>query len=107
MNQSNSNHHKPTLTEISNYDNFSPFCCFPRLPLDFPDSAEMPLYLYGDKVCHELIEDCGIVIGRFYAFDYQQFEWGWQYLILAHQDGTIAATHLTYFCWEKTLQPLD
>ena len=92
---------------MSDSNNFFPLCCFPHLPLDFPDSAEMPLYLYGDKVCHDLIEDYGIVIGRFYAFQHQQCQWGWQYLVLDQQDWEIAPINFTYFCWEKDLQPLD
>ena len=92
---------------MSDSNNFFPLCCFPNLPLDFPDSAEIPLYLYGDKVFHESSEDYGIIIGRFYAFDRQQFQWGWKYLILEYQNSVIAPVNLTYLCWEKDLQPLD
>ncbi|MDJ0634395.1 MAG: hypothetical protein QNJ34_14500 [Xenococcaceae cyanobacterium MO_188.B29] len=98
---------KPTQIEISDYNNLFPVSCFPNLPLDFPERTEMPLYLYGDKVCDQSLEDYGIVIGRFYAFDRQQFQWGWKYLILANQDWAIAPFNLAYLCWEKDLQPLD
>ena len=98
---------KSTQIEIGDYNNLFPVSYFPNLPLDFPERTEMPLYLYGDKVCHELIEDYGIVIGRFYAFQHQQCQWGWQYLVLDQQDWAIAPINFTYFCWEKDLQPLD
>ena len=68
----------------------SPIFYFPCLPSDFPERAEMPLFLYGDRVVDRASEtDPGIVIGRFYAFDYQQYQWGWKYLVLIN--------HFVYF----------
>jgi len=63
-----------------------PLTCIPSLPIDFPQSAAMPLYIYGDRIRHESIEDYGIVIGRFYAFDYTSKRWRWKYLILDNGD---------------------
>ena len=78
---------------------------FPCLPADFPDSAAMPHFLYGDRVIDRAsATDSGIVIGRFYAFDYQQSQWGWKYLILVYQAIDYG---LTFIYWEKYLKPLD
>ena len=83
----------------------SPTDYFPRLPADFPDRTEMPLFLYGDRVINRASEtDPGIVIGRFYAFDYQQSQWGWKYLILVYQAIDYG---LTFIYWEKDLKPVD
>ena len=78
---------------------------FPGLPADFPDSAEMPLFLYGDRVINRASEiDSGIVIGRFYAFDYQQSQWRWKYLVLVYQAIDYGST---FMYWETDLEPLD
>ncbi len=83
----------------------SPIDYFPRLPADFPDSAAMPHFLYGDRVIDRASEtDPGIVIGRFYAFDYQQSQWGWKYLILVYQAIDYGST---FMYWETDLEPLD
>ena len=79
---------------------------FPSLPIDFPDSAEMPFFLYGDKVCHESMENHGIVIGRFYAFDYTNKQWRWKYLILDKVDSTAISLFSTGTYWETALKPL-
>ena len=63
---------KPAQTENCNLRYLT---CFPNFPIDFPENAKMPFFLYGDKVSHEAIEDCGIVIGRFYAFDLNSKQW--------------------------------
>ena len=99
--------------------------CFPSLPLNFPENAEIPMYLYGDKVCratprrrksqgnapdlsgHESIEDYGIVIGRFYAFDRAGKQWRWKYLILDNADCTTNSFFSTCTYWETELEPLD
>ena len=78
--------------------------CFPSLPTDFPQNAEIPIYLYGDKVNHETIEDCGIIIGRFYAFDYINEQWQWKYLIYTDLDLAINSVFSTSISWEKDLQ---
>ena len=82
-----------------------PIDYFPCLPADFPNSAEMPLFLYRDRVINRASEiDSGIVIGRFYAFDYQQSQWGWKYLILVYQAIDYGST---FMYWETDLEPLD
>ena len=95
---------KPVQIESS-----SLFCltCFPSLPTDFPQNAEIPIYLYGDKVSHEAIEDYGIVIGRFYAFDRAGKQWRWKYLILDNADCTTNSFFSTCTYWETELEPLD
>ncbi|WP_319421693.1 hypothetical protein [Pleurocapsa sp. FMAR1] len=95
---------KPTQIENSE---LLPLTCFPSLPINFPDSAEMPLFLYGDKVDHESIEDYGIVIGRFYAIDRSINQWRWKYLILNNADFTINSFFSSCICWETELEPLD
>ena len=83
----------------------SPICYFPCLPGDFLERAEMPLFLYGDRVIDRASEtDPGIVIGRFYAFDYQKSQWGWRYLVLINQEVGYAST---FIYWEQDLEPLD
>ena len=44
--------------EIGN-SNLVALTCFPSLPSNFPENADIPMYLYGDKVCvcREAIED--------------------------------------------------
>ena len=84
-----------------------PLICFVSLPIDFPLSAGIPLFLYGDKVCDESIEDYGIVIGRFYAFNYINKQWQWKYLILENADFTTDSFFSTCIYWEIELKPLD
>lgn len=84
-----------------------PLACFPSLPIDFPDSAAMPLFLYGDSVCNESIENYGIVIGRFYAFGCKNKQWQWKYLILDEADSTTVSLLSTCTYWETELKPLD
>ena len=84
-----------------------PLVNFPPLPVDFPDSMEMPLYLYGDRVFHESIEDCAIIIGRFSAFERVSKQWRWKYLILKSQDSTVNSFLSSRVCWETELQPIN
>ena len=96
--------HKPALTQRNNC---FPLTCIPSLPIDFPQSAAMPLYLYGDKVCNKSKEDYGIVIGRFYAFDYTSKWWRWKYLILDNRDFTTDSFFSTCIYWETELESLE
>lgn len=95
---------KPTRIENSR---LSYVARFPSLPNDFPENAEIPMYLYGDKVVHESIENYGIVIGRFYAFDYINKQWQWKYLIYSDLDLAINSIFSTHICWEKDLQAFE
>ena len=90
-------------SEIIN-SNLIDLTCFPRLPTDFPQNTEIPIYLYGDKVSHESIEDYGIVIGRFYAFDRVSDKWQWKYLILDQVDSTNVFLFSTCTYWETELK---
>ncbi len=95
---------KPAQTRNSNLRYLT---CFPNFPIDFPENAEVPFFLYGDKVSHESIEDCGIVIGRFYAFDRVSDKWQWKYLILDEVDSTIVSLFSTCTYWETELKPFN
>jgi len=81
--------------------------CFPNFPINFPENAEIPFFLYGDKVSHEAIEDCGIVIGRFYAFDLISGNWQWKYLILDNVDYMTNSLFSTCTYWETELESLE
>lgn len=102
---------EPERLNISENSGLFPISYFPNLPPNFPDSATMPLYLYGDKVNYQSsateTADCGIIIGRFYAFDRDRYQWRWKYVILANQDLAIDTFNFTYVCWETDLNPLD
>ncbi|VEP14842.1 hypothetical protein H1P_2910003 [Hyella patelloides LEGE 07179] len=76
-------------------DRLFPLTEFPPLPVDFPQSLEMPLYLYGDKVLHESMEDFAIIIGRFCAFDCASNQWRWKYLILSRWTSFSKVAHAT------------
>ena len=95
---------KPAQTKNSNLCYLT---CFPSLPIDFPENAEMPFFLYGDKVSHESIEDYRIVIGRFYAFDCLSDKWRWKYLIIDEVDSTSVSLLSTDIYWETELKPSD
>jgi hypothetical protein len=94
--------------EIGN-SNLVDLTCFPSLPSNFPQNADIPRYLYGDKVyvCRDAIEDYGIVIGRFYAFDINSKQWQWKYLILDNADYTTNSFFSTRVYWETELKPSD
>ncbi|MEM7593084.1 MAG: hypothetical protein AAF383_16465 [Cyanobacteria bacterium P01_A01_bin.83] len=94
--------HKPA--EVVN-SNLVDLTCFPSLPIDFPENAEIPFFLYGDEVSHEAIEDCGIVIGRFYAFDPNSKQWQWKYLILEKVDSITVSLFSACTYWETELKP--
>ena len=90
-------------------NNIVDLTCIPSLPINFPENADIPRYLYGDKVyvCREAIEDYGIVIGRFYAFDCTNEQWRWKYLILDNADYTTNSFFSTRIYWEAELKPFD
>ena len=95
---------KPAQTRNSNLRYLT---CFPNFPIDFPENAEVPFFLYGDKVSYESIEDCGIVIGRFYAFNPNSKQWQWKYLVLDEVDSSTVSLFSTCTYWETELKPLD
>jgi hypothetical protein len=86
---------------------------FVRLPVNFPDDAQTPYFLYGDRVKWRSVldtdkTDTGVVIGRFYAFVQHQNQWAWKYLVFLDPDS-----YSCCFCttadtaWEQDLEPLD
>lgn len=90
---------------ISSAANNIPLANFSPLPVDFPKSLETPLYLYGDRVFHESMDNYCIVIGRFCAFERTTKQWRWKYLILDSQDLTANSFFSSRVCWERELQP--
>ena len=82
---------------------------FPSLPTNFPQNVDIPIYLYGDKVYirRDAIENYGIVIGRFYAFDLNSRQWQWKYLILDNADYATNSFFSTCTYWETELKPFD
>nr|MBW4577750.1 hypothetical protein [Aphanothece sp. CMT-3BRIN-NPC111] len=81
------------------------------LPPHFPDSAQTPTFLYGDRVQWKPLSDTdetdrGIVIGRFYAFAPHHCQWAWKYLILLAPSSPSAQFCVADTCWEEHLEPL-
>jgi hypothetical protein len=81
------------------------------LPADFPDSAETPKFLYGDRLRWKPLSDTdetdrGIVIGRFYAFAPHRCQWAWKYLIFLAPESPSAQFCVADNCWEEHLEPL-
>jgi hypothetical protein len=80
------------------------------LPTDFPVNAEMPKFLYGDRLCwlsQGEITDWGIVIGRFYSFAPHRCCWCWCYLIWLDPDSPSFAWVRADIAWEDDLEPLE
>jgi hypothetical protein len=81
------------------------------LPANFPDSAETPKFLYGDRLRWKPLSDTdetdrGIVIGRFYAFASHRCQWAWKYLIFLAPESPSAQFCVADTCWEEHLEPL-
>ncbi|WP_339380346.1 hypothetical protein [Coleofasciculus sp. FACHB-SPT9] len=82
-----------------------------RLPPNFPDSAQIPRFLYGDRLQWKPLSDTdetdrGIVIGRFYTFAPHRYQWAWKYLILIDPESPGAQFCVADTCWEEHLEPL-
>jgi hypothetical protein len=80
------------------------------LPADFPVNAEMPKFLYGDRLCwlsQGEITDLGIVIGRFYSFAPHRCCWCWCYLLWLDPNSPSAAWVRADIAWEDDLEPLE
>lgn len=80
------------------------------LPTDFPTNAEMPQFIYGDRLCwlsQGEITDWGIVIGRFYSFAPHRCCWCWCYLIWLDPDSPSVAWVRADIAWEDDLEPFE
>lgn len=98
----------PTQTQKSLLNaSLHPLIHFSPLPDDFPHNLAMPLYIYGDKVFHESIEELAIVIGRFCAFEQISGQWRWKYLILSIQDFAINPFFASQVCGEAELKSAE
>jgi hypothetical protein len=90
---------------------FHPSVLGVNLPANFPDSAETPKFLYGDRIQWKALSDTdetdrGIVIGRFYAFVPHRCQWAWKYLIFLAPESPSAQFCVVDTCWEEHLEPL-
>lgn len=90
---------------------FHPSVSGVSLPENFPDSAETPKFLYGDRIQWKPLSDTdetdrGIVIGRFYAFAPHRCQWAWKYLIFLTPESPSAQFCVADTCWEEHLEPL-
>ncbi|HEY9650630.1 MAG TPA: hypothetical protein V6C95_08200 [Coleofasciculaceae cyanobacterium] len=90
---------------------FHPSVSGVSLPANFPDSAETPKFLYGDRIQWKPLSDTGetdrgIVIGRFYAFAPHRYQWAWKYLIFLTPESTSTQFCVADTCWEEHLEPL-
>lgn len=81
-----------------------------ELPANFPDVANTPRFLYGDRLrwlSDESDTDWGIVIGRFYSFASHRCGWSWCYIIWLSKESQSAAWTSTDIAWEEDLAPMD
>jgi hypothetical protein len=74
------------------------------LPVDFPEEAPLPVFLYGDR---RLLDDryptTGIVIGRYFAYAHHRGTWTWKYLVwLREFTGQVLAD----CAWEDDLEAM-
>ena len=78
------------------------------LPSDFPDSAQIPRFLYGDKV--RLVPvgsepEWGVVIGRFYSYAVHRCCWLWRYILWLDQASFSASWVVATTAWEEDIEP--
>jgi hypothetical protein len=79
------------------------------LPASFPDDAEPPRFLYGDKlrwISTNSGADWGTVIGRFYGFASHHCSWKWCYLIWLNKESPSSAWVVADTAWEEDLEPM-
>jgi len=79
------------------------------LPANFPDEAEPPRFLYGDKLRWIPVNgdsDFGTVIGRFYSFASHHCSWQWCYLIWLDKESPSAVLAVADTAWEEDLEPM-
>ncbi|MDZ8034436.1 MAG: hypothetical protein RMX89_25635, partial [Nostoc sp. DedSLP04] len=81
-----------------------------ELPANFPDAANTPKFLYGDRLrwlTAESDTDWGIVIGRFYSYAPHHCCWAWCYLIWLSKDSPSASWTSADIAWEEDLEPIS
>ncbi len=81
-----------------------------ELPVNFPDVAETPRFLYGDRlrwISAQSDTDWGVVIGRFYSFTGDRCCWSWCYLIWLSKDSPSAAWTSADIAWEEDLEAIS
>jgi hypothetical protein len=79
------------------------------LPANFPNEAEPPRFLYGDKLRWIPMNggaDWGTVIGRFYGFASHHCSWKWCYLIWLDKESPSSAWVIADTAWEEDLEPM-
>ena len=77
------------------------------LPAKFPDQANTPRFLYGDKlrwIPTSGETDWGTVIGRFYSFATHHCSWEWCYLIWLDKDSPSSVWAVADTAWENDLE---
>ncbi|MEH2039921.1 hypothetical protein [Nostoc sp.] len=81
-----------------------------ELPANFPDAANTPRFLYGDRLrwlTAESDTDWGIVIGRFYSYALHHCCWTWCYLIWLSKDSPSASWTSADIAWEEDLEAIS
>ncbi|WP_446404432.1 hypothetical protein [Coleofasciculus sp. C1-SOL-03] len=51
--------------------------------------------------------DWGVVMGRFYAYGRQGWQWGWQYVVWLDEASPSSVGTVADTAWEEDLQPLE
>jgi hypothetical protein len=74
------------------------------LPVDFPEEAPLPVFLYGDGVRWTTdTTTTGTVIGRYFAYAHHRGTWTWKYLVwLRESTGQMLAD----CAWEDDLEAM-
>ncbi|MEA5453060.1 hypothetical protein VB780_31100 [Leptolyngbya sp. CCNP1308] len=74
------------------------------LPVNFPDEAPLPVFLYGDPVRWTADTlTTGTVIGRYFAYAHHRGCWAWNYLVwLNDPSGQVLADS----AWEDDLEAM-
>jgi len=78
------------------------------LPSDFPESIQIPRFLYGDQVSlGSSNSECesGVVIGRFYNYATHRCCWMWRYVLWLDPTSLSSAWVVASMAWEEDLEP--
>ncbi|MFP4124589.1 MAG: hypothetical protein ACLFWI_27060 [Coleofasciculus sp.] len=81
----------------------------PKSPV-FPDESKAGFQI-GDRVAWKPLfnnsPDWGVVMGRFYAYGRQGWQWGWQYVVWLDEASPSSVWTVADTAWEEDLQPLE